>query len=377
MAVSNRLPSIATCPPKLEGWKPLADFPLAKLSDLHAPEIVAKGLPQGSFCQRVESGATSYFVQEARSAFVDLLLMPHKQGILETPPVSDDELSAAIALITARRHPSTEESQKLAVFEKAPPLVDTSDAGIDWIVVDADLNQSLVTLLRFELDDHDNALFRLARHGDAFYVTADTENLSHIISILQEVKRDLTVVGQHDAAESVNMAATQLAFIQTHVQGTQPFWKKPFRELWPMGATALIAGATIAWQFAEAPGWVGHRQRLFATIAEWIRNHRNPPSAGAGGTGGGSGVVNTNGDANGVQFSTIDDHVDAGEQADFQIDPRRAYDPLHHYHINGAMVAVGVALGAVALVLPEILPVMAEAAPEWAPLAAGTAALAH
>lgn len=375
MGLSERLKAVATCPPKLGGWEPLGNFPLAAI-DERAPEVLAKDLPQGSLCQRNDSGQTSYYVQNQRSDFVNLLFMPPRDN--DQQPLSEDELSVATQLVTARRHPSADETRQLAALEKSPPpVVDGKSAGIDWIVVEAALTPALVTLVRLEMHDHDNALFRHARKGDAYYVTADVETLSRIITIIQEVDRDLSVIGQNKAAASTKDLAMQLALIQINQRNVQSFLKKPFRELAPMVIIGAVSVVAAGWGFAEGMELVQHRKVLFTKIVEWIRNNRRPPSSGAGGVSGNNDASGSDRAPENLKFSSLDDREDAGEAADFQIDSERAYEPLHHIHVNGAAVAAGVVMGAVLLVLPEIAPALVESSPEIVSWTAGMMTLSH
>lgn len=362
MVTPNRLPSVMNCPSQLEGWTSLANFTLAKIND-KATQILARGLPTGSFCARTDAGAVTYYVRAERSPFVDLLLMPAKQNFLQAPSMTDDEFASAIALIAARRHPDAHDAKQFASFEQTPPpVVDAKDVGVDWVVMDAALVPSLVTLIRFEMQDYDNVLFRKARYGDAYYVTADTGALSQMIATLQEIKRDLAVVGLQGAADSVNMAAVQATYIQSHLQATQPFWKKPFHELWPLVVVGAVGAAGIGWGFHEGGVLSTKLHQGAEKLAEWIRNNRNPPPSG-GSAAAGAGTS--------AGSSSLDHRVDSGEAADFQIDPTRSYDPLQHIHINGAAVATVVIVGGVALLLPEIIPLVAGASPEAVSLATG------
>lgn len=375
----RNLSAVITCPPQLDQWTPLANFALAKIND-NATKILAKGLPRDSFCQREVAGVVSYYVQNERSGFVDLLLLPPKQSLLQMPQMSDDEFSGAIALVAARRHPAPHSTQQLVLLDKAPPpIVDQEEAGVDWVVMDAALVPSLVTLIRFEMQDDDNVLFRQARFGDAYYVTANTEALSQMIAILQEIKRDLTVVGLQSAADSVNMLAVQTTYIQTHLQATQPFWKKPFHELWPLAVMGAVGAVGIGWGFHEGGILSTKLHHGVARLVEWIRNNRNPPTpptAGIGGMGSHGAMPTASHVPTSDEFSSLDDRVDAGEAADFQIDPTRSYNRLQHFHINGAAVAAVVIAGGVVLLIPEIIPLVAAASPEAVSFATGLGAFA-
>lgn len=373
----NRLPSVTACPPKLEGWTPLANFTLAKIND-KAPQILAKGLPQGSLCQREESNAVSYYVRNDRNAFVDLLLLPPKQGLLQSPSISDDALSVAIALIAARRHPGAQDAQQFTVLEKTPPpLVDTENAGIDWSVVDAGLTPALVTLIRFEMQDYDNELFRQAQHGDAYYVTHDTEKLLRIVATLQEVKRDLTAVGQQEAADEVNHAAVQLTFIQTTQESKLPFYKRHMKEIILVALATYFGGLAVGAGFHDAVPLANYRNIAIKRVYQWMRDFfRGPGSGGAGASGGSVSASPVASPPAAVEFSSLDDRVDAGEVADFQIDPTRAYDPLQHIHINGTAVAAVVIIGGVALLVPVVIPYVAVVSPEAVSLATGVGVFA-
>jgi hypothetical protein len=356
MVTSSRLSSVPACPPQLEGWTPLANFTLARINE-KAPQILAKGLPQGSLCQKTESSSISYYVHGSKSAFVELLLMPAKRSFLDAPQSSDDELSQAITLITERRHPDAAAAQALSMLDKSPPpTVSSDEVGLAWVVVDSTLTPQLVTLLRHELNDAENNLFRHARVGDAYYVTTDTEQLGRIIAVAQEVKRDLSVVGLHDAAMGVNAVAVQLTYIQTHHHNSQPFWKKSFHELWPLGVAAVFTGWGVGYLFhAGGDGWVATK-KLVAKLFDNDKGPKDPPpSAGASGP---------------------DDRVDAGEAADFQIDSKRDYEALQHVHVNGTAVAAVIVIGGIVFLLPELVPVLAGVSPEAASLATGLGAFA-
>lgn len=368
MVVSNHLPSVAACPPKVEGWTPLSSMPLAILND-KATTLLAKGLPLGNLCQKTgpSPGATSYFVRADAMHFATLLL---------TPPTGNADVDIALALVTARRHPEPEATAQLVAFEKNPPTkVDPELAGIEWLVVDANLTPSLMTFIRHEMNDSDNVLFRQAQRGASYYVTRDTEKISRMVSVLQEAKRDLSEIAQQEVAGDVNEIAVQLTYVQTHLQASQAFWNKPLRELWPLTVVGVFLGLGAGYLFGEGLELVQCRKQLFAKIAEWIHNNRNPPSAGAGGGGGASAPARVD-PVSDAEFSSVDNREDAGEQADFQIDPTRAYDPIQHIHINGTAIAAVVVAGGVLLLLPELLPVLAATSPETVTLVTGLGAFA-
>lgn len=380
MVTHGRMSAVPACPPQLEGWTALSSF--ANVTD-KSPPLLARGLPAGGLCQRADAGAMSYYVRNDRSAFVDLLLTPQRPSLFQMPLISDDELEAAIALIAARRHPDAAAAEQMAAFEKeSMPVVNADNAGEDWVVMDVAVVPSLVALIRFEKQDHGNALFRKASDGDSYYVTADTGSLSRLINTLQEVKRDLTVVGLQGAADSVNAMAVQTAMIMTRLQATQPFWKKPLHELWPLVVVGAVGAVGIGWGFHEGGVLAAKLHQGAARLAEWIRNNRRPPSGGAGGAGLGGDVgatrlrsVSMPSDG-GNEFSALDDRADAGERADFQMDPSRSYERLEECRISGAAVAsVAMACGIV-LLLPEVAPFLAGISPEAASVAAGVGAFA-
>lgn len=374
MVTSNRLSALPVCPPKLEGWTPIGNFALAKGND-NAPQVLAKGLPQGSFCQQTDSfmKTVSYFVRNDATNFVNLLFTPPKVGMLVAPPPSDEEIDAAIALIASRRHPEPGESEKMAALDKNPPPIQDNDYDVeDWKMLDGNLTPSLVTLIRHEMKDSDNILFRQAdKSGESYFVTKDVEKLERMEDVLIKIKRDLTAIGQLDVSGEANQISLQLVYIIAAQQSKQLFLNKPKREL--MTTTVTYLGGVLVLGMGFHIGGVLAAKMLQgpSKIAEWIRNNRKPPSAGAGGAGASGETADApRPDASpSAEFSLLDDRVDAGEGADFQNDPTRSYDPIQHVHINGTAIAVVVVAGGVILLVPEIVPFIAMTSPEAVSLA--------
>lgn len=412
MGTVNPVSSIATCPSTIDGWTDLTQLPpvqafreilfselrgrggikvfedaaneqqqtaqkLANFSQYleKSAQRLQVGLPVGALCRRIVAGNVSYFVQTRRFEFAELILRSAKTGPFEAPEELDMGFSKAIALITDRRHPSAEDITHIAEMGKTPPAqIEKDHANDEWSVVNAGLTPELVVLIRYELNDHDNSLFRKAQHGDAYYVTTDVEKLSQIIEMLREVTRDLTVVGQGAAASFVGGVVNQLDAVRLYQYSTQPFYRKPLSELLPLVGSVLAGGLAAGYLFhAGGDLWMATKRGV-AKLFD--KNDRNPPSAGAGGAGIGSDVgvtrlrpVSAPSDAD--EFVSLDDRVDAGESADFQIDPTRAYDRLQHFHINGAAVAAVAVVGGVALLVPVTIPYLTAASPEAISLATG------
>lgn len=416
MVASNSLPSVAACPSPLAGWTDLTQTPAiqvfreilfadpkrggplplsgnaeddpqalaqksASLSQYvnQTVETLQAGLPQGSLCQQNVAGNTAYFVKTTDLKFVELILKSVNRGPFETLQEMDMGFSKAIDLITARRHAVESDAVQIAAFVKAmPPVIAPDDDASDWNVVSTGLTSSLVALIRFEMGDQDNVLFRKARYGEAYYVTTDVEKLPRMIAMLREVKRDLEVVGQLGAATGVSGVIEQLNQIYGYKEASKSSLQRPPAEIL-VAALGGIAVGLAAGFFFHAGGdlWVVTKRAL----VKWLdatKNDGNPPSAGV--AGGASHVVATAHEspasADTDEFNAIDNRVDAGEAADFQNDPLRAYDPVQHFHVNGVAVASVAVVGGVALLVPVVIPYLVAASPEVVSLATGVGALA-
>jgi hypothetical protein len=330
--------------------------------------LLLQALPANALCQGYND---QYYAREESVPFVNLLLST-KPTLFDNLKLSDSDMEVAIQLAATHRY-GDGYAQLLKRYDQPLPVVPADEIGIEWAIVDARFPSILVTLVRHEMTDTTNSLFRRTAGGASLYVPTDIETLSKMTVVLREVRRDLMRAHQPSVANEVQDIAKWLGEIRQAETLNQPFWKKPWQALWPtilVSAASLLVGSAIGGYITgrmfALSGHHEHARQLrlmteaaakeAAKKAEQAakqkgdgRGPKDPPPPAAGSPGASASTA-------------VEERVDdGGEAGHFQaLDDHRHQRPVE---INGTAVAAVLVVGGVLLLLPEVAPALPKVVP--------------